>query len=54
MWAHYKEASELDEIMLSFDQAGMIKTQTIGNQIVFVMPDHQVQEYRRRFAGKGK
>lgn len=54
MWAHYKEASELDEIMLSFDQAGMIKTQTIGNQIIFVMPDGQVEELRRRFAGKGK
>jgi len=54
MWAHYKEAGELDEIMLSFDQAGMIKTQTIGNQIVFVMPDGQVQEYKRLFSGKGK
>jgi hypothetical protein len=54
MWAHYKEAGELDEIMLSFDQAGMIKTQTIGNQIIFVMPDPQVQEYKKRFSGKGK
>jgi len=54
MWSHYKEAHELDEIMLSFDQAGMIKTETIGNQIVFVMPPLQVQEYRKMFAGKNK
>lgn len=54
MWQHYKEAGELDEIMVSFDQAGMIKTQTIGNQIIFIMPDQQVMELRRRFSGKGK
>lgn len=54
MWSHYKEAHELDEIMLSFDQAGMIKTQTIGNQIIYTMHDNQVQEYRRRFAGKNR
>lgn len=54
MWAHYKEAHELDEIMLSFDQAGMIQTQSIGNQIVYIMPDQQVKEYRRLFSGKGK
>jgi hypothetical protein len=54
MWAHYKEAHELDEIMLSFDQAGMIKTQSIGNQIIFIMPDQQVKELRHRFSGKGK
>lgn len=54
MWSHYKDAGELDDIMLSFDQAGMIKTQSIGNQVIFVMPDNQVQELRRRFSGKGK
>ena len=54
MWAHYKEAGELDEIMFSFDQAGMIKTQSIGNQIIFIMPDSQVQELKHRFSGKGK
>jgi hypothetical protein len=54
MWAHYKEASELDEIMLSFDQAGMINIQTIGNQIIYLMPSIQVEELRYRFSGKGK
>jgi len=54
MWAHYKEATELDEIMQSFDQAGMIKSESIGNQIIYVMPDLQVQELKRLFAGKNK
>jgi len=54
MWSHYKEAHELDEIMLSFDQAGMIKVESIGNQIIYVMPDHQVQEYKKLWAGKNK
>ena len=54
MWAHYKEAHELDEIMLSFHEAGMIKTESIGNQIIYVMPDGQIGELRRMFAGKNR
>lgn len=54
MWSHYKEAHELDEIMMSFDQSGMIKTESIGNQIIFRMPDAQYQELKKYFAGKGK
>ena len=54
MWSHYKEATEMDEIMFSFDQAGMIRTESIGNQIIYIMSDHQVQEYKRLFEGKNK
>jgi hypothetical protein len=54
MWAHYKEAHELDEIMLSFDAAGMIKTETIANQIIYRMPDNIVLEYKKYFEGKNK
>ena len=54
MWAHYKDANEMDEIMQSFDQAGMIKTESIGNQIIYVMPDNQVQELKRFYAGKNR
>jgi len=54
MWSHYKEASELDEIMLSFDQSGVIKMESIGNQIIYVMPDIVVKEYSRLFAGKSR
>lgn len=54
MWAHYKDATELDEIMMSFDQAGMIKTETMGNQIIYIMPEKVVDEYKRMFSGKGR
>jgi hypothetical protein len=54
MWAHYKGSDELDDIMVSFDEAGVIKIETIGNQIVYTMPDHQVTEYKRLFKGKNK
>jgi hypothetical protein len=54
MWAHYKDANEFDEIMMSFDQAGMIKIESIGNQIIYVMPNNQVEELKRLFAGKNK
>jgi hypothetical protein len=54
MWAHYKDANELDEIMHSFDQGGVITTQSIGNQIIYIMPDGQVREYTRMFSGRNK
>jgi len=54
MWSHYKETNELDEIMLSLDQAGMIKTESIGNQIIYVMHDHVIKEYKKLFSGKMK
>jgi hypothetical protein len=54
MWSHYKEASELDEIMQSFDQAGMIKTENLGNSIIYIMPDNMVKELTRLFTGKSK
>jgi hypothetical protein len=54
MWAHYKEATELDEIMMSFDQAGMIKTESIGNQILYTMVPTMVVELKRMNAGKFK
>jgi len=54
MWSHYRDVTELDEIMLSFDQSGMIKIETIGNNIIYVMTDRQVQEYKRYYAGKNR
>jgi len=54
MWAHYKDATEFDEIMMSFDQAGMIKIESVGNQIIYIMPELVVEEYKRLFAGKNK
>lgn len=54
MWMHYSNSEEFDNLMLSFDHAGIIKTNSIGNQIVYQMPDEQVAEYKRLMAGKTK
>lgn len=54
MWMHYQHSEEFDTMMQSFDQAGMIKTDTIGNQIVYEMPEGQVQELKKFMASKAK
>jgi hypothetical protein len=54
MWSHYRDMQELDDIMMSFEQAGMIKIDSIGNQIIYTMPDHVVAEYRRLFSGRDR
>lgn len=52
LWMHYGHPSEFDEMMNSFDASGMIKTETSGNQIIYVMPDYQVDELTKFFSGK--
>lgn len=54
MWMHYENSEEFDNMMLSFDQANMITTSSVGNQILYTMPDSQVQELKKFMAGKGK
>ena len=54
MWSHYKDPLELDGIMQSFDQSGVITTESIGNQIVYLMPAKVVMEYKKLFAGKNR
>lgn len=54
MWANYESPQEFDDMMLSFDAAGMIKTQSVGNQIVYEMPESQVKELKDFMAGKNK
>lgn len=52
MWMHYSTSDEFDQIMLSFDSAGLIKTESIGNQVIFRMPDEQANELKRFLEGK--
>lgn len=52
MWAHYETSLEFDELMLSFDSAGMIKTESIGNTIIYTMPETEADELKKYFAGK--
>jgi hypothetical protein len=54
MWANYSTTAEFDDMMLSFDSAGMIKTENLGNQIVYRMPADQVKELRRFLEGKSQ
>lgn len=54
MWMHYSTPEEFDEIMLAFDQSGMISTGSVGNQILYTMPEGQAQELQRFFMEKKK
>lgn len=54
MWMHYTDANEFDGILQSFDAAGVIKTTSVGNQILYTMPPNQVTEFKNFLAGKNK
>lgn len=52
MWMHYNTLDEFAELMNSVEAAGIIKSETVGNQIIYTMPDHQVEEFSKFFEGK--
>ena len=52
MWQHYSTPAELDDLMNAFDASGMIKTASVGNQIIYTMPENQVGELKAYMAGK--
>ncbi len=52
LWMHYQTSEEFDNLMMAFDHAGIIKTNSVGNQILYTMPDEQVAEYKNFMAGK--
>ena len=54
MWLHYTDSNEFDNLMQSFDAAGLIKTTSVGNQIIYTMPPNQVEELQRFLSGKVK
>ena len=45
---------ELDELMKSFEAAGMIKASSQHNQVVYEMPEDQVEKIKRFMAGKNE
>jgi len=53
-WMHYETATEFDDIMQSFDATGIIKTSSVGNQILYTMPPEQVDDLQRFLGGKKK
>jgi hypothetical protein len=52
MWQHYENAQEFDDMLASFDAAGMIITSSVGNQILYTMPANQVGELQEYMKGK--
>jgi len=46
------KATELDEIMIEFDQTGIIKVENIGNQVVYRMPESHARQLIQHFKGK--
>lgn len=52
MMMHYAEANEFDELMLSFEQAGILKINIVGNQVIYEMPETVAREWRNYFSGK--
>jgi hypothetical protein len=52
-YMHYGSVEELNHIMESFDVAGMIKTETIGTETIYKMPESQVVQLKEFLSGKG-
>jgi len=48
------DINEQDEIMKSFEVAGMIQASSMGQEIVYTMPPKQVEEMERFLAGKNE
>ena len=54
IWMHYVDMKEVTELMASFEAAGMITIETMGNELIYVMVPKQVAEYKKFFSGKTK
>lgn len=54
MWQHYSGSQEFDDLMQSFDASGLIVTSSVGNQILYTMPETQVQELQEFMKGKSR
>lgn len=54
MWANYDGVEEFDNMMLGFHATGMIVTESIGNAIVYTMPETQAEELKQFLKGKGQ
>ena len=54
MWQHYDNSEEFDSMMQAFDASGMIHTSSVGNQILYTMPETQVNELKDFMRGRSK
>jgi hypothetical protein len=53
LWAHYSSVEEFDGVLNSFHQAGLLETITVGNQLLYQIPEKQAAELKRYMSGKG-
>lgn len=49
---HYTSMEEFDDMMMSFDHANLIKISSVGNSILYTMPEDQVKELQEYFKGR--
>lgn len=54
MWMDYATANEFADVMNSFDTAGIIKSKSVGNQIVYEMVPAHAEELKKFLEGKNK
>lgn len=54
MWMDYSSVNEFADIMNSFDSAGIIKSKTVGNQIIYEMVSLEAERIKRFLEGKNK
>lgn len=52
MWMHFNSHTEFDELMVGFEQSGLIQIEQMGNQIIYRMPERVAKEWLEFFAGK--
>ncbi|HWY35952.1 MAG TPA: hypothetical protein VNX68_15015, partial [Nitrosopumilaceae archaeon] len=50
-WMHFN-VTELDEIVQSLEGAGIVQTEAIGGQILYVMPEVKYLEFLERMKGR--
>ncbi len=53
-WMHYSDPAEFDGMMTSFESAGLITITMQGANVLYTMPDKQVDELKRYMSGKNK
>lgn len=51
-WTDYGSVMEFDDMLNSLEQAGWIRFDQMGNVVVVVMPDEQVNKLHKLFSGK--
>jgi hypothetical protein len=54
MWMHYTDITEFDNLMLSFEAAGLIKIAAMGGQTIYTMVKEEAEKIKNYLKGKNK